>query len=129
MPEQIAAPLDNAIQLFHALMPCTSACFGRCLQQRVAAGGHSPRRGPFAELHRRRRHRINPKLAQTVRVLSADFAGPRLGEMTTGGYTLLQAPRPKQRWCYVHQAGRAESRLSSGAADLFRHAAIAARLQ
>jgi len=46
---------------------------------------------------------INPKLAR--RVKDADFVlaiGPRLGEMTTGGYTLLDAPRPKQKLVHVH---------------------------
>jgi len=47
---------------------------------------------------------INPKLAQ--RVLDADLLlaiGPRLGEMTTGGYSLLSVPRPKQTLIHVHQ--------------------------
>ena len=46
---------------------------------------------------------INPALAQ--RVQDADLVlalGPRLGEMTTGGYTLLQAPRPLQKLVHVH---------------------------
>src|SRR5690349_3773720 len=38
---------------------------------------------------------INPKLAARVRECDLVLAiGPRLGEMTTGGYTLLKAPRP-----------------------------------
>ena len=46
---------------------------------------------------------INPKLAE--RVKSADLLlvlGPRLGEMTTGGYTLIEAPCPKQTLVHVH---------------------------
>ncbi|HEX7647530.1 MAG TPA: thiamine pyrophosphate-binding protein [Noviherbaspirillum sp.] len=46
---------------------------------------------------------INPKLA--ARIKSADLViaiGPRLGEMTTGGYTLLDAPVPKQKLVHVH---------------------------
>jgi acetolactate synthase-1/2/3 large subunit len=46
---------------------------------------------------------INPKLA--ARVKDADLIlaiGPRLGEMTTGGYTLLQAPRPAQQLIHIH---------------------------
>jgi len=46
---------------------------------------------------------INPKLAQRVR--ESDLLvviGARLGEMTTGGYTLLQPPRPKQKLVHVH---------------------------
>lgn len=46
---------------------------------------------------------INPKLAARVRESDLILAiGPRLGEMTTGGYTLLDAPRPKQRLIHVH---------------------------
>jgi acetolactate synthase-1/2/3 large subunit len=46
---------------------------------------------------------INPKLAQQVR--DADVLlviGARLGEMTTGGYTLLDVPVPKQKLIHVH---------------------------
>jgi acetolactate synthase-1/2/3 large subunit len=46
---------------------------------------------------------INPKLANRVR--DADVLlviGERLGEMTTSGYTLLQAPAPKQALIHVH---------------------------
>jgi acetolactate synthase-1/2/3 large subunit len=45
---------------------------------------------------------INPKLAQ--RVCDADLlvaVGVRLGEMTTGGYTLVQSPTPAQRLVHV----------------------------
>jgi acetolactate synthase I/II/III large subunit len=46
---------------------------------------------------------INPKLAQRVR--DADVllvVGARLGEMTTGAYTLVEPPRPKQKLIHVH---------------------------
>jgi acetolactate synthase I/II/III large subunit len=46
---------------------------------------------------------INPKLAQ--RIAEADLliaVGPRLGEMTTGGYTLLDIPTPRQPLVHVH---------------------------
>jgi len=46
---------------------------------------------------------INPKLAQ--RVKEADVLlviGARLGEMTTGGYTLVEAPVPQQTLIHVH---------------------------
>ncbi|HYR37449.1 MAG TPA: thiamine pyrophosphate-binding protein [Burkholderiales bacterium] len=46
---------------------------------------------------------INPKLAE--RVKEADVLlviGARLGEMTTGGYTLVEAPVPKQTLIHVH---------------------------
>src|SRR5438105_4190658 len=46
---------------------------------------------------------INPKLA--ARIADADLVlavGARLGEMTTSGYTLLEAPRPKLALVHVH---------------------------
>ncbi len=46
---------------------------------------------------------INPVLA--ARVKNADLIiaiGPRLGEMTTGNYTLLQAPKPLQKLVHIH---------------------------
>lgn len=46
---------------------------------------------------------INPRLAERVR--AADLllvVGPRLGEMTTGGYALIEAPRPAQRLIHIH---------------------------
>ncbi|RIK93047.1 MAG: thiamine pyrophosphate-binding protein [Burkholderiales bacterium] len=46
---------------------------------------------------------VNPKLAARVREADLLLAiGPRLGEMTTSGYTLLEAPRPHQRLVHVH---------------------------
>ena len=55
---------------------------------------------------------INPKLA--VRVREADLIlaiGPRLGEMTTGGYTLLEAPRPKQKLVHIHASAEELNRV------------------
>ena len=47
---------------------------------------------------------INPKLAQRIKDADLVIAiGPRLGEMTTSGYTLLDAPLPKQGLIHVHQ--------------------------
>jgi acetolactate synthase I/II/III large subunit len=46
---------------------------------------------------------INPKLAARVR--EADLllvVGPRLGEMTTSGYTLVESPNPAQTLVHVH---------------------------
>jgi acetolactate synthase-1/2/3 large subunit len=46
---------------------------------------------------------INPRLAQ--RIKDADVllvVGARLGEMTSGGYTLVEAPLPKQVLIHVH---------------------------
>jgi acetolactate synthase-1/2/3 large subunit len=46
---------------------------------------------------------INPKLGARVREADLIIAlGIRLGEMTTGGYTLLQVPRPAQKLIHVH---------------------------
>ncbi|WBY01726.1 thiamine pyrophosphate-binding protein [Ramlibacter tataouinensis] len=46
---------------------------------------------------------INPKLAARIRESDLVLAiGPRLGEMTTGGYTLLQPPRPAQKLVHIH---------------------------
>lgn len=46
---------------------------------------------------------INPKLAE--RIAGADLVlaiGPRLGEMTTGGYTMFDIPMPRQPLVHVH---------------------------
>jgi acetolactate synthase-1/2/3 large subunit len=46
---------------------------------------------------------INPKLAQRIRDADLVIAvGARLGEMTTSGYTLLEAPLPTQSLVHVH---------------------------
>jgi len=46
---------------------------------------------------------INPKLAQQVRESDVLLViGARLGEMTTGGYTLIDIPTPKQKLVHVH---------------------------
>ncbi|HEY0877394.1 MAG TPA: thiamine pyrophosphate-binding protein, partial [Zeimonas sp.] len=46
---------------------------------------------------------VNPKLAARVRDADVLLAiGPRLGEMTTSGYTLIEAPQPRQRLVHVH---------------------------
>jgi len=45
----------------------------------------------------------NPKLVQRIKESDLLIAvGPRLGEMTTGGYTLLDIPTPKQPLVHVH---------------------------
>ncbi len=45
----------------------------------------------------------NPKLVQRIKDCDLLLAiGPRLGEMTTGGYTLLEAPRTKQKLVHIH---------------------------
>jgi acetolactate synthase I/II/III large subunit len=46
---------------------------------------------------------INPKLAARIKDSDLILAiGPRLGEMTTSGYTLLQVPRPLQKLVHIH---------------------------
>ncbi len=46
---------------------------------------------------------INPKLSQRIKESDLIIAiGPRLGEMTTSGYTLLEVPRPKQKLVHIH---------------------------
>ncbi len=46
---------------------------------------------------------INPALAERVRTADVLLVvGPRLGEMTTSGYTLLEVPNPTQTLVHVH---------------------------
>ncbi len=55
---------------------------------------------------------INPKLASRIRDSDLILAiGPRLGEMTTSGYTLLQAPRPKQKLVHIHASAEELNRV------------------
>ena len=77
---------------------------------------------------------ISPALAERVR--SADLIltiGARLGEMTSGGYTLFSIPRPAQRMVHVHpspdELGRvyqAELMINAGMREF---AGMAARLE
>jgi acetolactate synthase-1/2/3 large subunit len=67
---------------------------------------------------------INPKLAQ--RIGQADLVlavGARLGEMTTGGYTLLRAPRPAQALVHIHAGAEELGRVY--AADLLLQSSMA----
>ena len=67
---------------------------------------------------------INPKLARRVEEADLILAiGPRLGEMTTGGYTLLQAPRPKQKLIHIHAGAEELGRVYH--ADLMLQSAMA----
>ena len=67
---------------------------------------------------------INPPLAARVREADLIIAlGVRLGEMTTGGYTLLQAPRPAQKLVHVHAGPEELGRVY--AADLMLQASMA----
>ncbi|MGF6635357.1 thiamine pyrophosphate-binding protein [Paraburkholderia sp. MM6662-R1] len=60
---------------------------------------------------------INPALAQRIRDADLLLAlGPRLGEATTNGYTLLDIPKTKQTLVHVHQGAEELGRVY--AADL-----------
>jgi acetolactate synthase-1/2/3 large subunit len=60
---------------------------------------------------------INPVLARRIREADLVIAvGARLGEMTTGGYTLLAAPRPLQSLVHIHAGAEELGRVY--AADL-----------
>ncbi len=66
---------------------------------------------------------IGPALAQSVRDSDLILAiGPRLGEMTTGGYTLLKAPKPAQKLVHIH--GSAEELNRVYQADLAIHSTM-----
>ena len=55
---------------------------------------------------------INPKLAQRIRESDLIVAiGPRLGEMTTGGYTLLKAPKAEQKLVHIHSSAEELNRV------------------
>ena len=68
---------------------------------------------------------ISPELRKRVREADLILAvGPRLGEMTTGGYTLLEPPHPRQTLVHVHpgaeELGRvyqAQLMINSGMAE------------
>lgn len=66
---------------------------------------------------------INPKLAARINESDLIIAvGPRLGDMTTGGYTLLSAPKPKQKLVHIHASGEELNRVYH--ADLAIHATM-----
>jgi acetolactate synthase-1/2/3 large subunit len=68
---------------------------------------------------------INPKLAQRVKDADLVLAiGPRLGEMTTGGYTLLEAPKAKQTLVHIHASAEELNRVYQ--ADLAINAGMSA---
>ena len=67
---------------------------------------------------------ISPKLAERVRGADLIIAiGPRLGEMTTGGYTLIDVPNPKQRFVHIHPGADELGRVYR--ADLMMNAGMA----
>ena len=67
---------------------------------------------------------INPGLAARIRDADVVLAiGTRLGEMTTGGYTLLHAPRSTQRLIHIHAGAEELGRVF--AADVSIQASMA----
>lgn len=68
---------------------------------------------------------INPKLAARVKAADLIIAiGPRLGEMTTNGYTLLEAPKPMQTLVHIHASAEELNRVYQ--ADLAINAGMSA---
>jgi acetolactate synthase I/II/III large subunit len=68
---------------------------------------------------------INPKLAARIKQSDLVIAiGPRLGEMTTSGYTLLQAPKSAQKLVHIHASAEELGRVYQ--ADLAIHASMSA---
>jgi acetolactate synthase-1/2/3 large subunit len=67
---------------------------------------------------------INPKLAARVRAADVILAiGVRLGEMTTGGYSLLAVPRPAQKLVHLHAGAEELGRVY--AADVLLQCSLA----
>jgi acetolactate synthase I/II/III large subunit len=55
---------------------------------------------------------INPRLAQRIRDSDLVIAiGPRLGEMTSSGYSLLEVPKPKQKLVHIHASAEELNRV------------------
>ena len=55
---------------------------------------------------------LNPKLAARIKDSDLVLAiGPRLGEMTTSGYTLLQPPKAKQKLVHIHASAEELNRV------------------
>ena len=69
---------------------------------------------------------VGPALGKRLKACDLIIAvGPRLGEATTGGYTLFDLPIPKQKLVHVHAERRgARPRLSGDPADQLRHAGL-----
>ncbi len=68
---------------------------------------------------------INPRLAERIRSSDLVIAiGPRLGEMTSGGYTLFEVPRPRQTLVHIHASAEELHRVYH--ADLASHASMSA---
>ncbi len=66
---------------------------------------------------------INPKLAERVKTCDLLIAvGARMDEMTTGGYTLVDAPRPKPKFVHVHPGAEVLGRVYE--AELLIHSGM-----
>ncbi len=68
---------------------------------------------------------ISPLLSKNIKESDLILAiGPRLGEMTTGGYTLLKAPKAAQKLIHIHASAEELNRVYQ--ADLAIHASMRA---
>ncbi|MBT3066253.1 thiamine pyrophosphate-binding protein [Rhodoferax sp. U11-2br] len=66
---------------------------------------------------------INPRLAKRIQDSDLILAiGARLGEITSGGYTLIQSPRPKQKLVHIHASAEELNRVFQ--ADLAIQASV-----
>ncbi|MDO8450603.1 MAG: thiamine pyrophosphate-binding protein [Rhodoferax sp.] len=55
---------------------------------------------------------INPRLAARIKNSDLILAiGPRLGEMTSAGYTLLDVPKPRQKLVHIHASAEELNRV------------------
>ena len=71
---------------------------------------------------------LNPKLAQRVKDSDLILAvGPRLGEMTSSGYTLFESPRPRQKLIHIHASAEELNRVYQ--ADLAVNSSMVAAAQ
>ena len=71
---------------------------------------------------------INPKLAAHIKESDLIIAfGPRLGEMTTGGYAMLTAPKMQQKLIHIHASSEELNRVYQ--ADLAINASMDAAAQ
>lgn len=71
---------------------------------------------------------INPKLAERVKNADVILAlGPRLGEITTSGYTIIKPPKPDQTLIHVHAGGDELGRVYEAALHIHSGAANFAR--
>ncbi|MBB1076766.1 thiamine pyrophosphate-binding protein [Rhodoferax sp. 4810] len=66
---------------------------------------------------------LNPKLAQRIKDSDLILAiGARLGEITSGGYTLIESPRPRQTLVHIHASAEELNRVFQ--ADLAIQASV-----